>query len=419
MATVKQTTTKSGQIVYDVAVKDGAGHRIMKRWKPKPGISQKNADRQAWAFADKLERDFKEGKVQNRAEKKAAEEAEARILSVRKYADEIYLPQLAIHAAPTSVDGYKRACKLTIYPAIGDIKITDVTHQQINSMLQEYQASGKAISSVIKLYTVTQGIFKAAFRDEVIMINPMDRVQRPKARKDEIKNSGPEYMTLDLVKDLCSALRKEVEQAEAMPDHAVNERADAKHTEKEIAVRDARQWRLFFLVLIYTGIRRGEAVALQWQDIDFEAKTVRIQRGLEYTKEKGVYETTPKSSRIRDISLTPELIELLKALKKAQASAGILTPWIFNSADTADHLFPTSPTKYFTTFCERNQLPHLWPHLCRHTWATLTYEQTGDILAVSKVLGHADPAVTLRVYSHTSEQAKKKAVDAFAAAIGG
>ena len=79
MATVKQTTTKSGQIVYDVAVKDGAGHRIMKRWKPKPGISQKNADRQAWAFADKLERDFKEGKVQNRAEKKAAEEAEARI----------------------------------------------------------------------------------------------------------------------------------------------------------------------------------------------------------------------------------------------------------------------------------------------------------------------------------------------------
>ncbi len=385
MAYTREKHTKEGRLYYEIIVSRGRSKsQATERWYPKEGWSKRTIERERDKAAADFERRVKSGEYLSRAEMAAAEAeqaaAEARISSFRSYAETVFMPGVAARCAETTRTGYNQLFKKHIYPAIGGIKLPDVSPAQITALLVDMQASGMAHASCVKVYALLNSVFKAAFRDDSIPIDPMLKVERPKPRKDEKGNpeSAAAY-TVEEVKALFAALDTE-----------------------------PLKWRAYIRLLVDTGVRRGEACGLKWSDIDNEDGYITISRNLCYTPEKGVYQDTPKNGKARIVPASPELLKLLRQLRSEQAKACI-SEWVFTQDGLTDPMHPDSPTRYFKNLGKRCCMNELHPHKLRHTFASLAITNGADVASVSETLGHSDKAVTLRMYTHADEESKKRA----------
>jgi integrase len=156
-------------------------------------------------------------------------------------------------------------------------------------------------------------------------------------------------------------------------------------------------------LLVATGLRRGEALGLQWADVDFDSRALTVRRAI--TKE-GL--TTPKSGRSRRVPLTPALAEELLDLLGRRRREGLargwadVPPWVFCS-EVGTPWEPRNVERSWQRVRRRAQALGVRPlklHSTRHTWATLALGAGRSVRWVADVLGHADPALTLRVYAH-------------------
>ena len=95
------------------------------------------------------------------------------------------MPSITIKRAENTRSSYQGNLNNWIYPALGDIKLPDITPAQIDALLTSMQKQKKSHGTVIKVYTILKGIFKRAYKAEVMDRNPMDRVDRPEPRKDK------------------------------------------------------------------------------------------------------------------------------------------------------------------------------------------------------------------------------------------
>lgn len=262
----------------------------------------------------------------------------------------------------------------------------------ITKVLLDYQLSGRALGSVIKLYNVLNGVFEMAFLDDSIPISPMLKVKRPSQSKDKpVKPEAEKALTAQETQRVLSCVDEEYKEA--------LDRFDEGYDQDRKNVYSALMWKAYIELSADTGARRGEMCGLQWQDIDFMGKTITIVRNLQYT---------PKNSKTRKVDIGDETAELLKELQKEQ-SAHHLSPWVFSQEGTKEPIHPQSPTRYFTKFGERHNVPNFHPHLLRHTSASVAITHGADVVSVSQRLGHSDTAVTLRMYSHANEESIRAA----------
>lgn len=194
------------------------------------------------------------------------------------------------------------------------------------------------------------------------------------------------------------------------------------------------RWKTMMNIFIGTGLRRGEAVGLQWRDIDLKAATITICRNVTYANGEAVI-NTPKSSRSnRTLPITPRLVALLKEWQTEQ-----LTEWRDLTADKNDKkvmrilapkayvfgseinpyepMFPTTPTRWLKQFTKAHGLPDVSPHDLRHTCGSLMIMSGATIKDVQDTLGHADPATTLRFYAGNTPESLRKAADSLAAIL--
>ncbi len=157
------------------------------------------------------------------------------------------------------------------------------------------------------------------------------------------------------------------------------------------------------VVLFSTGIRRGEAIGLQWSDIDFDRGRISIRRSI---TNAGL--STPKSGSGRIVGMTAglaeELFDLLTYRRREQLSRGWpeIPPWLFCS-ETGSPPDPSNVERAWRRVRRRAQkvgVRSLKLHCARHTWATFALHAGRNIRWVADQLGHADPALTLRVYAH-------------------
>lgn len=270
MPSTRKLETKDGRAFYEISVSRGRGKsRLTRRWYPPEGWSRKAIERELAAVAAEFERQSDAGEVISRAEQKdreaqAAAEA-AKILTFRQYGERVFMPSKTVTMSENSRSNYQGYLDKKIYPALGDLKLPEITPAQITALLLDIQAEGKAHSTVIKVYTILHSFFKMAYLGDIIDRNPMDKVERPKPRKGEVKESGPLAYTPSEVQKIVAGLE-----------------------------REPLKWRALVHLLIDTGIRRGECCALQWKNIDFATGAVSIRGNLCYTKAKGVYLDTPK-----------------------------------------------------------------------------------------------------------------------------
>jgi integrase len=191
----------------------------------------------------------------------------------------------------------------------------------------------------------------------------------------------------------------------------------------------AMGWRL----LAATGMRRGEALALRWRDVDLEAGRLAVRRSVGVVKKKGVgeelVEGLTKTGRSRVVDLDAGTVACLRAYRAAR---GALTLDLVH--DTAlvlsnfegDYRHPERFSRRFNSHVRRarkalgaEQLPLIRLHDLRHTHATLLLAGGVPVKVVSERLGHASPTITLTVYQHVHPGMGREAANRFAALLSG
>lgn len=295
MPSIREKQTKDGRTFYEIQVSRGRSRsRLTSRWYPPEGWSKKAIDRELTKVAAEFERRCDNGEAISRAEQKEVDllqkQEAAKIQTLRQYGERVFMPAKAVTISENSRSSFQGNLDRWIYPAMGNLRMPDITAANISALLLDMQARGKAHATVIKVYTVLNSLFKMAYLSDVVPKNPMDKVERPKQRKDEVRTIEAEAYTVEEVQHILSCLEKE-----------------------------PLKWQTLVRLLVDTGIRRGECCGLQWKDVDFGVNTITVAGNLCYTPQKGVYLDTPKNGKMRTIDVDPAVIALLQQLRLNEA----------------------------------------------------------------------------------------------------
>lgn len=183
----------------------------------------------------------------------------------------------------------------------------------------------------------------------------------------------------------------------------------------------AQGTRLYIPILIAatTGARRGEILALRWEDLDFETGVIKIRRSLGQTKD-GLFIKEPKTpSGNRAVLLPSFVIVELRRHKARQSELRLRLGPAYKDGDglicTKEDGSPYPPerlTRNFEDLVKRHDLPHIRFHDLRHSVATLLADENVNAKATSERLGHSDVAFTLQRYTHVSPHMQEEAAEA-------
>lgn len=239
-------------------------------------------------------------------------------------------------------------------------------------------------------YRTINMIFSFAMKQELILKNPMDKVDKPKLQKHKV---------------------------------------DALSTAEATAFFDAinacpLDFRCLLQLMITTGMRRGECIGLQWRDVDDTHSIIRIERNVTYTAKSGILVSTPKTAAsVRVVPVMDATLSLLRQLKeqrqKEHPNTLIEDSFIFHGeTDIFTPRDPDAVTRRVKRFMKASGLPDMSPHDLRHSCATLLLGSGADIKSVQEILGHTNASTTLNFYVRSDMAMMKTATDKFASAFG-
>lgn len=172
----------------------------------------------------------------------------------------------------------------------------------------------------------------------------------------------------------------------------------------------------FFNLLAFTGVRIGEALALEWADVDFKNKTISINKTV-----SGKTIAPPKTAAgNRTIIISDELVAILKEWKATQTRqffamglAKKANKSLFTNETGSGRLSKTTVNTFLKAQLKKCHLHHVSCHGFRHTHATLLIEGGASIRAVADRLGHSNVDITLNTYTHATQQARKQTANIF------
>ena len=147
-----------------------------------------------------------------------------------------------------------------------------------------------------------------------------------------------------------------------------------------------------------SGLRRGEILALQWDDLDFRTGALRVERQVQRIKGELVVSQPKTRTSSRSVILPAPLLKVLKQYRKTCTSR-----WMFPSPKKEDSpLDPAAVRKRLAAVLERADCKRVRFHDLRHTFATNALEHGMDIKTLSAIIGHVSSATTLNVYAHVT-----------------
>lgn len=171
---------------------------------------------------------------------------------------------------------------------------------------------------------------------------------------------------------------------------------------KFIAKVDKKQYKVFFTVLFYTGIRLGEAQALQWNDLDGEVLHIYKAMSKECAGQANrLIKSSPKTvNSIRDIHIGEELELYLLDYKKSlqEANPNFSDEWYMFGGE--NYISRTSATRYKDKAIKASGVPRITLHEFRHAHASNLIASGANIVSVSRRLGHSSVSITLDTYTH-------------------
>ena len=182
----------------------------------------------------------------------------------------------------------------------------------------------------------------------------------------------------------------------------------------------------FFRLLAYSGMRKGEAYALTWEDIDFEKNQISISKSLARGENKTLYISSPKTKgSVRTISMDKDTMNHLKRWRNTQRQ--LLLKLGHPTKKNDQNLFTTDENEYYHPTVDKHWLKRIYnqenvpkdfkqisTHGFRHTHASLLFEAGASVKSVQDRLGHSDITTTMNIYAHVTEAARDKTADLFA-----
>ena len=242
--------------------------------------------------------------------------------------------------------------------------------------------SGKTI---LEHHRLLRAMLHKAVYWQLIVTNPAERVQPPKARKPK-RRSYDDEQTKILLENL------------------------------ELLPNEDTKYKVAIILTVFTGVRLGELMGLEWQDVDFRNGIISINRSSQYLSDMGVFTKVPKTeSSIREIAIPEFIISLLEEYKLWYEDQKSLYGELWTNSDRlfvqADGkpMHPSSISKWFVKYVGTIGLPVINFHGLRHTNASLLVAQNVDIAVVSARLGHAQISTTLDFYVHPLLSHNRKA----------
>ena len=242
--------------------------------------------------------------------------------------------------------------------------------------------SGKTI---LEHHRLLRAMLHKAVYWQLIVANPAERVQPPKARKPKRKSYDDEQTKI-LLENL------------------------------ELLSSEDTKYKVAIILTVFTGVRLGELMGLEWQDVDFKNGIISINRSSQYLADMGVFTKVPKTeSSIREIAIPEFIISLLEEYKlwyeEQKSIYGELwtdSDRLFVQAD-GKPMHPSTISKWFVKYVGQIGLPVINFHGLRHTNASLLVAQNIDIAVISARLGHAQISTTLDFYVHPLLSHNRKA----------
>ena len=386
MANIQERRDKAGKLIsYSIRVHRGrdADGRQLKPYTAtfnvEPTWTEKSARKKAEAFAATFEKECREGTVSDTRQ------------TFRQYCDYCISLKEERGTKHSTIVRYRELTE-RIYEHIGHVKLKDLRPDMLNSLYSALRQDGQnkktggglSAKTILEHHRLIHTVLKQAVMEGLIPNNPAERVVPPKAEKKDVNYFQPD----------------EVEQIrDALEDEPI-------------------KWRTLTHLFLITGARRGELLGLKWEDCDFESNRLHICRNVQYSPDRGIYITTPKTKTSdRYISMPAETMKLLRQYKAWQGGERIRLGEYFEpqgfvfTQDNGSPMHPDSVTDWMKKFSRRHSLPHINPHAFRHTMASILYFGGADSVSISKRLGHAQVSTTANIYAHIIERADEKNAD--------
>ncbi len=315
-----------------------------------------------------------------------------------------------------------------VLPVVGRLKLAEIKPLHIQNYINQLDEDGKAPKTIRHYYGVLNSVMKYAFRMEMIDSNPCTRCVLPKLKQDSSlhffnQEQAKQFLNVALDMKYTVSYKDRCRTANDGTIYMVN----GYNSSHAIPF----QFKVFFTLALYGGFRRGELIALTWNDIDEEECVININKAASKTKGGQIIKEPKTPSAVRSVNVPSLCIEQLKEWKKEQRQLSLVlgTKWEGHRGKNFDknHIFITNtgrmmdvdtPTHKFkeilelyNSCCEREEdkLPMIRLHDLRHTTATLLLASGVDIETVSHRLGHSKASITMDVYGHAIPEIDKTA----------
>lgn len=273
---------------------------------------------------------------------------------------------------------YKGITYQHIIPTLGNLRLDEIMPIELQRFVTNLlkfgnnkTGKGLSVNSVNAIITVIQSSLKVAYMLGYTKMYVGDKIKRPKAQEKKTE---------------CFSIPEQ------------------KKIEKYIL--ESKSEKLFGIIIcLYTGLRIGELLALEWSDIDFKKEEMHICKTCYDGKDsQGVFgriidePKTVSSNRI--IPLPKQLIQPLKKIHKNSKSNYVIS-------NKGKCIFVRSYQRSFELILKKLGIEHKGFHSLRHTFATRALECGMDVKTLSEILGHKNPTVTLNRYAHSLMEHKK------------
>ena len=353
---IVERMTKSGKRRYEITIEGdrdpltGQRNRVYKR----VDCSEKEAKK----IMHRMINDMEQNKIVKKNHKTVAEWLDEWI--------RLYLPNVE----ETTRVGYKTKLRCYIKPALGDILIGSLRADHVQKMVNDMLAKGLSPKNIRDTFNNINAAMKKAVVLRYIPYNPCEGVVLPKLKKYRAKVYDNQMI----------------------------------HTLLDTAM--GTDMYLPVLLGVTVGLRRGEMLALRWDNIDFKTNTIKVRWNM-VNGENGIIIKSPKSEAgIRDIKVGDEVMAELKKARTQYMSDMISNSDIFQNLnfvirqEDGSPLHPDSMTRKWLRFLKDNDLPHIRLHDLRHSNATALIQAGVNPRVVQQRLGHSDVNITLNTYTH-------------------
>ena len=290
---------------------------------------------------------------------------------------------------PTTQTGYENAIYKHIIPALGEIPLSELGTNDIQQFYAKLKKEGRLIRTelygagvsdrtVWSCHTRIRTALDRAVQDGLIRTNPAADCKLPPQNTKEMKVLSREEMQRFLIQ-----------------------------------AKEEGYFELFLLELA-TGLRRGEVLALQWEDLNLATGELRIQRQVYRANGELVVSAPKTKAALRTIVLPPSLVEVLKEYRQ-----GVNSRWMFPSPVKEDSpLDPATCRKRLQTILDHAGCKRVRFHDLRHVFVTTALESGMDVKTLSTIIGHVSAKTTLNIYTHVTDAMRQTAAAKIDQGIG-